>query len=80
MNTEKNDKGSVQQLNQGDGEERHRGDVAENRDFISLSHEMEIPMAEIARNGQNPGDVDENNHFTFLGNCGRRFLCLGKRD
>jgi len=26
-----------------------RGDVAENRDFISLSHEMEIPMAEIAR-------------------------------
>jgi hypothetical protein len=30
--------------------ERHPGDVAENRDFISLSHEMEIPMAEIARN------------------------------
>jgi hypothetical protein len=30
--------------------ERHSGDVAENRDFISLSHEMEIPMAEIARN------------------------------
>ena len=28
---------------------RHLGDVAENRDFISLSHEMEIPMAEIAR-------------------------------
>ena len=28
---------------------RHPGDVAENRDFISLSHEMEIPMAEIAR-------------------------------
>jgi hypothetical protein len=26
-----------------------RGDVDENRDFISLSHEMEIPMAEIAR-------------------------------
>jgi hypothetical protein len=26
------------------------------------------------------GDVDENNHFTSLGNCGRRFLCLGKRD
>ena len=25
------------------------GDVAENRDFISLSDEMEIPMAEIAR-------------------------------
>jgi hypothetical protein len=25
------------------------GDVAENRDFTSLSHEMEIPMAEIAR-------------------------------
>jgi len=25
------------------------GDVAENRDFISLSHEMEMPMAEIAR-------------------------------
>jgi len=30
--------------------QRHPGDVAENRDFISLSHEMEIPMAEIARN------------------------------
>jgi hypothetical protein len=28
----------------------------------------------------NKGDVDENNHFTSLGNCGRRFLCLGKRD
>ena len=28
----------------------------------------------------NEGDVDENNHFTFLGNCGRRFLCLGKQD
>ena len=28
----------------------------------------------------NSGDVDENNHFTSLGNCGRRFLCLGKRD
>ena len=28
----------------------------------------------------NPGDVDENNHFTSLGKCGRRFLCLGKRD
>jgi hypothetical protein len=27
---------------------KNRGDVAENRDFISLSHEMEIPMAEIA--------------------------------
>jgi hypothetical protein len=26
------------------------------------------------------GDVDENNHFTFLGNCGRKVLCLGKRD
>jgi hypothetical protein len=26
------------------------------------------------------GDVDENNHFTSLGNCDRRFLCLGKRD
>jgi predicted regulator of amino acid metabolism with ACT domain len=26
-----------------------RGDVDENRDFISLSHEMEVPMAEIAR-------------------------------
>ncbi len=26
------------------------------------------------------GDVDENNHFTSLGNCGRRFLCHGKRD
>jgi REP element-mobilizing transposase RayT len=29
---------------------------------------------------ENRGDVDENNHFTSLGNCGRRFLCLGKRD
>jgi len=29
---------------------------------------------------KNPGDVDENNHFTSLGNSGRRFLCLGKRD
>jgi len=29
---------------------------------------------------KNPGDVDENNHFTSLGDCGRRFLCLGKRD
>jgi len=28
----------------------------------------------------NSGDVDENNHFTSLGNCGRGFLCLGKRD
>ena len=28
---------------------KNLGDVAENRDFISLSHEMEIPMAEIAR-------------------------------
>jgi hypothetical protein len=28
----------------------------------------------------NLGDIDENNHFTSLGNCGRRFLCLGKRD
>jgi len=26
------------------------------------------------------GDVDESNHFTFFGNCGRGFLCLGKRD
>lgn len=25
-------------------------------------------------------NVDENNHFTSLGYCGRRFLCLGKRD
>ena len=34
-----------------------------------------------ARNRKgNPGDVDENNHFASLGNCGRRFLCLGKRD
>jgi hypothetical protein len=33
-----------------------QGDVAENRDFISLSHEMEIPMAEIARH---VGDVDQ---------------------
>jgi hypothetical protein len=30
--------------------------------------------------GKKLGDVDENNHFTSLGNCGRRFLCLGKRD
>ena len=29
---------------------------------------------------RNLGDVDENNHFTSFGNCGRRFLCLGKRD
>jgi hypothetical protein len=27
-----------------------------------------------------PGDVDENRYFTSLGNCDRRFLCLGKRD
>jgi len=26
------------------------------------------------------GDVDENNDFPSLCNCGRRFLCLGKRD
>ena len=31
-------------------------DVAENRDFTSLSHEMEMPMAEIARH---MGDVDQ---------------------
>ena len=32
------------------------GDVAEKRDFTSLSHEMEIPMAEIARH---VGGVDQ---------------------
>jgi GTP-sensing pleiotropic transcriptional regulator CodY len=32
-------------------------DVAENRDFISLSHEMEIPMAEIARHVGGCGSV-----------------------
>jgi hypothetical protein len=26
------------------------------------------------------GDVDENDDFTSLDKCGRRFLCLGKRD
>jgi len=24
------------------------------------------------RQQKNPGDVDENNHFTSVGNCGRR--------
>jgi REP element-mobilizing transposase RayT len=23
------------------------------------------------------GDIDENNNFISLGNCGRRFLCIG---
>jgi hypothetical protein len=27
--------------------------------------------------GDNPGDVDENNDFPSLGNCGRRVLCIG---
>jgi hypothetical protein len=30
--------------------------------------------------GENIGDIDENNHITSLGNGDRRFLCLGKRD
>jgi hypothetical protein len=30
--------------------------------------------------GTDSGDVDENNDFPSLCNCGRRFLCLGKRD
>lgn len=38
---------------------RRLGDVAENRNFISLSHAMQIPMAEIARH---------------VGGCGSAFV------
>jgi hypothetical protein len=38
---------------------RPLGDVAENRDFTSLSHEMGIPIAEIARHQDTWGYVDQ---------------------
>ena len=43
-------------LRRGKEVARYPGDVAEIRDLISLNHEMEIPMAEIAKHA---GDVDQ---------------------